>query len=304
MKWKKIGRIFDPEHELAGTGLRGALMPTVVSLGGDHSVVRVYYSPRDENNRSRVHWFTVDLNHPHKIREKSDGAVLMPGELGTFDDSGITLGSFVGKADSGKLFYTGWNLTVTVPMNNSIGMASLGKEGQFIRPGKGPVMTRTVHEPYSCASPAVLFEEGRYRMWYASMDDWKDTADGPLHYYNIKYAESEDGLAWERSAKVAIDYEFDGEYAFGRPFVMKEEGIYKMWYAFRGESYRIGYAESKDGLDWTRKDDLAGINVSDSGWDSEMIEYPAIHDACGSRFMFYNGNGYGMSGIGLAELVD
>jgi dTDP-4-amino-4,6-dideoxygalactose transaminase len=52
MEWKKIGKFFDPEHELAGTGLRGALMPTVVSLGGDHSVVRVYYSPRDENNRS------------------------------------------------------------------------------------------------------------------------------------------------------------------------------------------------------------------------------------------------------------
>ncbi|MEM7601492.1 MAG: hypothetical protein AAF357_08765 [Verrucomicrobiota bacterium] len=301
-KWKKLGRIFDPEVELKGTGLRGALMPTVVSLGGDHSIVKVYYCPRDKNNRSEVHCFKLNLNDPFMLLERSDGPVLSPGDIGTFDDSGITIGSYVGTPDSGSLYYTGWNLTVTVPMNNSIGAAQLSENGNFKRMGRGPIMTRSLQEPFSCASPFVLREEDRYRMWYASMDDWKEEEGEPKHYYNIKYAESGDGILWEREGRVAIDYEGDDEYAFGRPFVMREDGIYKMWYAYRGDYYVIGYAESSDGIVWKRKDDHAGITISESGWDSEMIEYPAIHDSCGKRYMFYNGNGYGITGIGLAVL--
>jgi hypothetical protein len=75
-----------------------------------------------------------------------------------------------------------------------------------------------------------------------------------------------------------------------------------MWYSCRGKSYRIGYAESEDGRQWQRLDALAGIDVSPSGWDSEMIEYPFVFDHNGQRYMLYNGNGYGKTGFGLAEL--
>jgi hypothetical protein len=99
---------------------------------------------------------------------------------------------------------------------------------------------------------------------------------------------------------VAIDYQNPREYAFGRPFVLAEDGRYKMWYSVRGDAYRIGYAVSRDGVRWERQDERAGIDVSDSGWDSEMIEYPWVFDAAGRRYMLYNGNGYGRTGIGLA----
>jgi hypothetical protein len=69
-----------------------------------------------------------------------------------------------------------------------------------------------------------------------------------------------------------------------------------MWYSYRGKNYRIGYAESDDGLNWKRKDEDAGIDVS------EMIEYPFVFDHKGGRYMLYNGNGYGKTGIGLAVL--
>ena len=75
-----------------------------------------------------------------------------------------------------------------------------------------------------------------------------------------------------------------------------------MWYSCRGSAYRIGYAESNDGLEWERKDEEAGIDVSQDGWDSEMIEYPCVFQHGGSWYMLYNGNGYGASGIGLAVL--
>jgi hypothetical protein len=76
-----------------------------------------------------------------------------------------------------------------------------------------------------------------------------------------------------------------------------------MWYSHRGKNYRIGYAESLDGLHWTRKDNEAGIHVSRSGWDSQMIEYPFVFDHQGSRYLLYNGNDYGKTGIGLGQLA-
>ena len=55
-----------------------------------------------------------------------------------------------------------------------------------------------------------------------------------------------------------------------------------MWYSYRGDAYRIGYAESVDGLEWERKDEEAGIDVSADGWDSEMIEYPCVFEHAGA----------------------
>lgn len=92
----------------------------------------------------------------------------------------------------------------------------------------------------------------------------------------------------------------DSEYAISKPCVVREDGKYKMWYSYRGDAYRIGYAESPSEVDFNRLDNQVGISVSSSGWDSETIEYPCVFDHKGRRYMLYNGNRYGLSGIGLA----
>lgn len=301
MKWKKIGRIFDPA-QLESMGLSSALMPTVDIINEDKGIIRVFFSPRNAQNNSVTLSFDMCIYNHQEIFNLSDEILLFPGKVGTFDDAGITLGSLVYAEDKIRLYYTGWNLTQSVPFNNSIGVAEL-KEGRFVRYGDGPVMTRTLKEPYSCASPFVMYENGVFKMWYASMDQWKEVEDGVRHYYNIKYAVSDDGLDWTRKCETVIDYADEGEYAFGRPFVLKEDGVYKMWYSYRGDYYKIGYAESSDGIQWERLDHLSGISVSTIGWDSEMIEYPCIFDMSGERYMLYNGNGYGKTGIGLAKLI-
>lgn len=302
MKWKKIGRIFNPEC-LEEYNLSCSLMPIVEILDEAKGDLRVFFSPRNSQNKSQLNYFDFNINNPFEILNIEAKPLFLPGKLGTFDDCGVTPGSFC-EIDGKKAYYfTGWSLTKTVPMNNSIGLAFFNIENNlFERIGDGPILTRNLHEPYSCASPFVLKDESDYKMWYASMDEWKKQDYSELHVYNIKYAQSKDGINWTRKNQVALDYKDDSEYAFGRPFVLKEDGLYKMWYAVRGEHYIIGYAESSDGLNWIRKDELAGITTSESGWDSEMIEYPFILDLNNERYMFYNGNGYGRTGIGLAIL--
>jgi hypothetical protein len=49
-------------------------------------------------------------------------------------------------------------------------------------------------------------------------------------------------------------------------------------------------------------DDEVSLEPSKKGWDAEMVEYPYVFDHQGTRYMLYNGNGYGKSGIGLAVL--
>jgi hypothetical protein len=210
----------------------------------------------------------------------------------------------VNHADEQYLYYIGWTLGVTVPFQNSIGLAVSHDGGRTFTPySDAPILGRNAHDPFFVASPCVMVENGIWRMWYVSCVEWEPGRNGPRHRYHIKYAESADGIRWQRNGVVSIDFKSAAEYAISRPSVLKDDGTYKMWYSYRGESYRIGYAESKDGIRWERKDDVINLTVSEAGWDSEMIEYPFVFDHKSRRYMLYNGNGYGKTGIGLAVLT-
>ena len=64
----------------------------------------------------------------------------------------------------------------------------------------------------------------------------------------------------------------------------------------------IGYARSSDLKTWEREDEQAGIDVSEDGWDSNMIAYPYVVKTRNGVYLFYNGNGFGASGFGYAIL--
>jgi hypothetical protein len=180
----------------------------------------------------------------------------------------------------------------------------------FNRVSEGPIVDRTRTEPYFCASPYALIDQGKWKLWYASSTGWTVAAGKPEPLYQIKYAESLNGLDWNRLNITCIDYEFEGE-ANARPCVIKEANRYRMWYCFRGSenyrtdkshSYRLGYAESTDGLSWTRKDAEVGIERSETGWDSVMMEYPFVYEHRGQKYLLYNGNGFGETGFGYAVM--
>jgi hypothetical protein len=229
--------------------------------------------------------------------------VLVPGAIGAFDDSGVTTSCLVADGDRQLLYYTGWSLGVTVPFYLHVGCA-VGRDGsEFERVSSAPLLERNEVDPYLTASPWVLIDDGRWRMWYVSGTGW-ELKDGALrHSYHVKYAESGDGISWERRGIVCIDFRGEEEYAISRPCVVKDGDLYRMWFSARGDAYRIGYAESGDGVRWERKDEDAGIQSS-GDWDSEMQAYPAIVDHRGTRYLLYNGNDYGRTGIGWAVLAD
>jgi len=271
----------------------------VLDLGAHQ---RVYFAGRDAQGRAHIGCFETDLTAGEAPRLVSSTPVLAPGRLGAFDDRGVTTSCLVDSGDALFLYYTGWSLGVTVPFYLEIGLAVSEDGGRsFRRLSEAPVLGRNRHDPFLTASPWVLREGTRWRAWYVSATRWEKRGDEVRHYYNIRHAESDDGIAWCPSAHVCIDYASPAEHAFGRPCVVHDGDRYRMWYCFRGDQYRLGYAESKDGLRWTRNDETAALGGAPEPWESEMQAYPAVSDVRGRRFLLYNGNDYGRTGIGWAE---
>ena len=296
INWIKQGLFIRPQRD-KWWSLTHAMIPTPEDRGG--GIFRIYYSGRNAENQSCITWAEVDLNLPYRVLGYSQTPILLPGSLGCFDDNGVTPSCLINFPNGDKgLYYIGWNPGSTVRMHLFGGLAVSSDGGMtFNRWSRAPIIERCPTDPFLNTAPWVLPVGNEYWMYYVSGCGWihKD-----LPRYNIKLARSSDGKIWRRDGHVCIDFKDSSENALARPYVIIEDGLWKMWFGHKGDSYRLGYAESSDGLTWVRRDELAGIEVSATGFDSEMIQYAAIVKHDGQRFMFYNGNNYGFDGIGMA----
>lgn len=301
MRWRKIGRVFDPEAHRSDWLVSHAALPCVHAIGKRR--VRVYFGARDDQGRSQIGAFTLDLDDPLTPRDVTPRPMLTRGPLGTFSDNGVSPAAVVPYEDRLYLYYTGWNLGVTVPFYTALGLAISEDGGQtYQKVSDAPVLDRQHREPYMIVTGHVLRQVEAWRMWLISVRRWEATAAGIRHYYNVRYAESLDGVRWSPLGETCVDFADETEYAFGRPCVQSGAGGYHMWYCVRGERYRPGYAWSPDGRTWMRRDEEVGIAPAAAGWDAEMIAYPCVFELDGQTYMLYNGNGYARTGIGLAVL--
>jgi hypothetical protein len=296
VRWQKQGLLLPAPPPVPWASSHAA-MPIAHPV--EDGRLRVYYSARDERGRARIGAADVELGGE---AEHLAQPLVDLGALGAFDDSGVTGSCVVDVAGRRYLYYTGWSLGVTVPFYFAIGCAVSDDGGAgFERISAAPVLGRNAVDPFLAASPWILVEDGLWRMWYVSCVRWTLEEGRAKHWYLIRYAESSDGIAWTPTGRVCIDFASAAEYAISRPCVVKDEGLYRMWFGARGDAYRIGYAESEDGLDWRRDDSRAGIAGTPGSWDAEMQTYPAVVDHAGRRYLLYNGDGYGATGIGYAR---
>jgi hypothetical protein len=299
-RFRKIGLVIKPQP--AYWWMRGyAMVPTLQAI--NDSTVRVYFSGRDKRNRSHIGYAVIDLDRVDAdpsgaVVEFSMEPVLSIGDLGAFDDNGVTPSCVVDDGERLRLYYIGWNKGATVRMLLFAGLAlSVDGGATFQRWSRAPILERIDIEPFLNTAPYVVKTEMGWRLYFVACTGW---VNPDLPRYHIRSAESDDGFTWRRQGHVCIDYAGPAENALARPMVMKDGEVWRMWFACKGDAYRMGYAESLDGLSWVRDDTRAGIDTSPDGFDSEMIEYGAVIRRRGRLWMFYNGNDYGRGGIGLA----
>lgn len=310
MKWEKKGRIISLDDFKDISWMQSHTQVPVPFKLKDGNY-RIYFNSRCEG-KTLPTFVEIDRKL-FKIINRNEKPLLELGEPGTFDDSGVMFSSIVAVDDTIYMYYIGWNQQVSVPYQNSIGLAISEDGGRtFKKYSSGPILGRSLQNPIFVSSPYVIRTDEEWLMYYLFCTKWIDGihAGKKEPVYDIRYAKSHDGIHWEiPDGNVCITGEDE---AVAQPCVIKDKQGFRMWYSTRKtidyrenreSSYRIGYAESKDGFSWVRKDSEAGITVSDEGWDSQMQEYAYVLPEGNKFIMFYNGNGFGQSGIGYAESV-
>ena len=193
----------------------------------------------------------------------------------------------------------------------AIGVAVSKNRGEtFEKLGPGPILSYSSSEPFILSGPKIRYFNNQYYLFYISGKKWILDAGKPEPIYTIKMAISDDGLLWQKHKKDLIEPRFEEFEAQASPDVFFDNGYYHMFFCYRygtnyrnaERGYRIGYAKSKDLINWERNDELAGIYPSDIGWDSESVSYPHILNLDGQIYLFYLGNQVGKTGFGIAVL--
>ena len=314
-KWEKLGRVFNPiDIKNIDWINEFAQAPSVLIFD---KFIRVYFSCRpkaDERGQYVSYIGYIDLNRYNlfEIIGISKEPVLKLGERGTFDEFGTYPMSVIKNDNEILGYYGGWTRCESVPFNVAIG-CSKSKDGgnTFQKLGNGPILSYTPDEPFILSSPKIRIFNDKYYLWYIAGRRWIIADGRPEPVYKIRMAVSNDGINWTKINKDLIENKLGEDEAQASPDVMFCNGKYHMFFCYReasdfrknkDRSYRIGYASSENMIDWVRDDSKAGINISEDGWDSEMVAYPHVFELDGSTYMFYLGNEVGRYGFGLAKL--
>ena len=315
MKWTKRGLLFEAQrHTLPSGCVEFAQSPQAVVFD---DFVRIYFSTRrrDAGGQYESHIAFVDVDtQMQRVLRVAPDTVLPLGAQGCFDEHGIFPINPVRHGGRLYAFTCGWSRRVSVPVETAIGLAVSHDEGlTFTRIGPGPVMAASPSEPFLVGDPFVLVRDGVWRMWYIYGTAWVESAldPEPARVYKIAYASSADGVSWQRTGAAIIPDVLDRHECQALPTVFESNGLWHMYFCYRHatdfrtnpqRAYRLGYAWSSDLQHWTRDDRSAGIDVSASGWDSEMLCYPHVFWCGGQAYLLYNGNAFGRQGFGVAVM--
>lgn len=147
----------------------------------------------------------------------------------------------------------------------------------------------------------IASQSAGFQMWYTSLnsDHWSEGIDR----FRTMYSTSIDGLIWTKIDWVlrgGTSGSWDsGGTGRGRSIIYKN-GVYHLWYAGTNENnlgsnpfWRIGYAVSSDGINWTKEYQGNPI-IIDGESSTTNVSYPTVLYSSGIFHMWY--------GTGLYDL--
>ena len=292
--WLKKGNIFNKRHSQV----------PVVDTNND-GFWRIYYSTRLGEDKSKPMYVDIDPINKNIINE-STHTILDLGDYGYFDWAGVMPTEIITVGDKKYLYYIGWSNRVDVPYHNNLGLAISNDGGNtYTKISKGPIFSTSKDEPGYIGTISILKIDNIYMGWYLSCRKWELIDSIMEPFYDIKLAISKNGINWSPTNKTCVELR-KNEGGISQASVIKENGVFKMWYSYRNKSdyrlnkdnsYRIGMSISKDGYNWERTEDV-NLDISESGWDDTMVCYPYVIKHNNKKIMFYNGNGFGKTGFG------
>lgn len=306
MRWRKLGVVWRADGQQSWA-ISHATIPTPLVI--DEQTIRVFVSCLDDKGRGRPTYVDVAANDPTRVLGVASCALLDLGEPGAFDDNGVVVTSVV-QVDPNTLYmyYAGFELCTHIRYRLFTGLAiSRDRGATFSRYSRVPILDRTDAERFFRCGSFVMLDDGLFKLWYVAGSEWMEINGKQLPVYDLRYQESRDGIHWAETGQSSMSVFGEDEHGFGRPWVIKRgPHDHQLFYSIRRKSlaaYRLGYAESSDGINWIRKDESLGLVVTPDGFDSDAIMYSSVITANGRTFCFYNGNNFGEQGFAVAELI-
>lgn len=188
------------------------------------------------------------------------------------------------------MWYTGqWGENGKIKYS-CIGIAKSDDGIHFKRIQEDPVLVaETDFEKESVMDPFVMFEDGKFRMWYCAGETYEP--DG------ICYAESDDGIHWKKYEQNPIftcapENEYE-QNRIGACHILKEEDRYLMFYIgyWNIDTACICAAYSKDGItNWKRVPENPLVTPTPGTWDESSCYKPTVvRGDDGIYHLWYNG---------------
>ena len=182
-----------------------------------------------------------------------------------------------------------------------IGVAKSEDGIHFERFRKDPILSpETDFEGESVMNPFVMYEDGKFKMWYAAGETYEPNV--------ICYAESDDGVNWKKyegnpifSCNPEKEYE---QNRIGACDVLRDEKGYLMFYIGYRDIHTacICAARSENGIDnWRRVKENPLVTPTPGTWDEDACYKPTVvKNADGTYRLWYNGRRKGDEYIGYA----
>ena len=186
-----------------------------------------------------------------------------------------------------KMWYTG-----QARGHSYIGYAESDDGIHFNRPLTDPVMiSEYPWEGFSVMNPSVLYENGIYRMWYASGETYEPNV--------LAYAESEDGITWKKARINPIVTRepgniYEQDRVGGCQVLHTDDMGYLMFYiGYENiDLARICMARSANGITrWERSESNPIVSPTPGEWDADACYKPSVlwNEEKGEWMLWYNG---------------
>ncbi|PVA11532.1 hypothetical protein DC366_00735 [Pelagivirga sediminicola] len=308
MTWRKMGLAFCPDGRQVWA--RHSFMTPSPWLR-DKDTIRVFGGMRDDKGISRIGWVDLDSSNPLDVKAVSDSPALDLGAPGMFDDNGVILGDVLEVSPYElRLYYVGFQLVEKVKFMAFTGVAISEDRGDtFTRHRTTPILDRCPEGTFIGAMHSIArLQDGRYRAWISRGRGWQEINGRQYPQYDCWTVVSDDGLFFDNAKAQRIITPNENEYRIGRPRAnLMKDGTWEL--RATSDTYSKQYSShrflSPDGVNFSRTEDDELPRGEAGSWDDEMTCYPAHIEASNtSKFLFYNGNGMGRTGVGVARWID
>jgi hypothetical protein len=292
--WRKLGRVLEAS---GGPLSRSHVMLPTPWVMADR--IRVFYASCDADMRGRIFFADFAPAPPFPLLAVSPEPVFDVGPPGAFDCDGVNPSQAIALDGRLALLYIGWRRgPAETPYTLLGGLAVSDNEGLSFDRWKAPLLPPRPGERLFRTAPFARRDGDGWRMLYIGGDAFVAGEGGrALPVYSLMEARSDSLLDWDAPGRVLMAPDVaGGEVGFGRPVVTREG---RLMVSLRT---RAGYALVEGPMDFPageRPPLTPVIPPPFEPWESAMTCFGAPCVVGANELLFYNGDGYGSSGLGL-----